>query len=100
MLFRSRHPSFSDAVTRARSARQLFLEQKLLRARKGAETTAAVFALKNAAPADWQDLRNVAHKHDIEVRRLTDAQLLAIASGVSPGDSNVIDGQCVVIDQG
>jgi transposase-like protein len=83
---------FSDAVARARGARVAALEIKLLKSRKGAETSAAIFALKNADPTEWRDLKHTEHSHTLSVETLTDAQLLAIASGVSPGDAGVIEG--------
>jgi hypothetical protein len=75
------HSEFSDAVARARSTRVLWLERKLLASRKGAETTAAIFALRNADPSEWRDVRNVQHDHSHTIANLTDEQLLAIASG-------------------
>jgi hypothetical protein len=59
----------------------LWLERKLLASRKGAETTAAIFALRNADPSEWRDVRNVQHDHSHTIANLTDEQLLAIASG-------------------
>jgi hypothetical protein len=87
-----KHSEFSDAVSRARSARVDALETKLLRSRKGAETTAAIFALKNACPVEWRDVKHTEHRHSVDAVTLTDAQLFAIASGVSPGDAGVIEG--------
>jgi hypothetical protein len=87
------HSEFSDAVSRARAARVLWLEQKLLRSRKGAETTAAIFALKNAAPDEWRDIKTTEHKHSVDVRSLTDAQLYAIAGGADPSEIGVIEGE-------
>ena len=46
------HAQFSDAVARARAARVLHLERKLLSSRKGAEMSATIFALRNAEPDD------------------------------------------------
>jgi hypothetical protein len=86
------HSEFSDAATRAKAIRALWLERKLLRSRKGAETTAAVFALKNACPDEWRDVRHTEHTHAIAPRTLTDAQLEAIAAGHSPSDVGIIDG--------
>jgi hypothetical protein len=83
------HSEFSDAVSRARAARQLWLELKLLRARKGAETQAAIFALKNAAPDDWRDVKTTEHRVSVAVETLSDQQLEAIASGVDPADVGV-----------
>ena len=84
------HSEFSDAVSRARAARVLWLERKLLRSRKGAETTAAIFALKNADPTEWRDQKHTEHRH-VVLDMLTDAQLNAIASGASLADVGVIE---------
>jgi hypothetical protein len=86
------HSDFSDAVSRARGARVTALEAKLLKSRKGAETTAAIFALKNSAPDEWRDVRHTEHTHALSPRMLTDQQLEAIAAGASPSDVGVIDG--------
>jgi hypothetical protein len=77
----SRHSEFSDAVTRGRAARTYALEGKLLRSRKGAETSAAIFGLKNAAPDEWRDVKYQQHQHLHQIKQLTDAQLQAIAAG-------------------
>jgi hypothetical protein len=96
----SAHRDFADAVSRARSTRTLWLEQKLLRSRKGAETTAAIFALRNAQPDEWRDVRSVEHQHVHEIKQLTDAELNRIAAGHVPpvGDETVIDGTCERVD--
>jgi hypothetical protein len=88
-----RHAEFSDAVSRGRMARVYALEGKLLRSRKGAETSAAIFALKNADPIEWREVRDVRHSHSLAAVTLTDAQLYAIASGAEPSASDVIDGE-------
>jgi len=77
----SDHAEFSDAVSRARPTRTLSLEEKLLRSRKGAETTAAIFALRNADPQEWRDVRSVQHDHNVTLQTMSDEQLLAIAQG-------------------
>ena len=92
LIFATAHAEFSDAVARARAARVLWLERKLLRSRKGAETTAAIFALKNADPTEWRDLKHTEHRHVVSADMLTDEQLNAIASGASPADVGVIEG--------
>lgn len=89
-----RHSEFSLAVSRARAARVLWWEQKLQRSRKGAETTASIFALRNADPTEWRDIRSVQHDHNVRIETLSDAQLYQIASGKSAGDGDVIDGEC------
>lgn len=88
-----RHPAFANAVARARPARVAALEAKLLRSRKGAETSAAMFALKNADPTEWRDLKHTQHDHNVRIETLTDAQLYAIAGGNSAPDSDVIDAE-------
>jgi hypothetical protein len=92
------HTDFSDAVSRARPARQLWLERKLLRARKGAETSAAIFALKNASPEDWRDVRSVEHQHSLKAETLTDAQLYEIASQKAGAHGTTIEGEYVRTD--
>jgi len=52
-------------------------------------TRAAIFALKNAAPDEWRDIKTTEHKHPVAVETLTNAQLEAIASGVDPADVGV-----------
>jgi hypothetical protein len=87
------HSEFSNAVARARSKRVLWLEQKLLRSRKGAETSAAIFALRNADPTEWRDLKHTETTHLHAIAELTDAQLMAIAQGLQPNqiESQTID---------
>ena len=89
-----RHSAFSDAVSRARGARVTALEAKLLRSRKGAETTAAMFALKNAEPDEWRDVKHTAHDHNVRIETLSDAELYAIAGQKRP----VIDGEYSHVD--
>jgi hypothetical protein len=85
------HSEFSNAVARGKPARLLHLERKLLAARYGAQCSAAIFALRNADPTEWRDIRSVQHDHNVRVEALTDQQLLAIASGKSLHDANTID---------
>lgn len=75
------YSEFSDAVSRGRAARVTALEVKLLRARYGAQSSSAIFALKNADPHEWRDMRSVDHTHNVTLTKMTDEQLLAIASG-------------------
>jgi hypothetical protein len=78
------HPDFSDAVSRGRAAQQLCWELKLVHSRKGAETAASIFALKNVAPDQWRDVKHQEHQHTVKVETLTDAQLYAIAGEKAP----------------
>lgn len=97
------HSEFSNAVSRARSARVAALEAKLLRSRKGAETTAAIFGLKNACPDEWRDVKHTEHRHAVSYDHLTDQQLRAIAAGVSPGEVGisgpVLEGEAQHLDE-
>jgi hypothetical protein len=88
------HPEFSQAVSRAVPARVLWLERKLLRSKKGAETTAAIFALRNAAPTEWRDIKHTSHDHNVKVEMLTDQQLNQIAAGRAVHDlGDAIEGE-------
>jgi transposase-like protein len=91
------HREFHDAVSRARAAQQLAWELKLLHSRKGAETMASIFALKNIAPDQWRDLKQTQHTHTVQASLLTDAQLNAIAAGASPADAGVIEADYTVV---
>lgn len=53
------HPEFLDAVKRGEAARTAFLERDLLLAKDGPKVTSRIFALKNAAPEEWKDRRDV-----------------------------------------
>ena len=86
---------FSEAVSRASPARVLWWERKLKTSRKGAEVTASIFALRNAAPTEWRDIKHTVHDHNVKVETLTDAQLFAIASGKSLAEGSTIEGEVV-----
>lgn len=92
------HSAFSDAVSRAKPGRVYSLETKLLRSRKGAETTAAIFALRNADPNEWRDVRHQEHLHTLKAETLTDAQLYAIAAQRRVPDDTAIDGEFHRVD--
>lgn len=54
------HPEFSDAVKAGQAARVQRLEEGLLAGDQlGPQVTARIFALKNAAPDEWRDRREV-----------------------------------------
>ncbi len=84
-----RHPEFADAVKLARSKRQLFLERRLLTADSGPVVTSSIFALKNASPDDWRDVKAheltgkdggaIKHEHT-DMTRLDDDELHRLAS--------------------
>lgn len=54
-----KYPEFADALKLARGKRTLFLEKQLLTGESSPKVTAAIFALKNAAPDEWRE------KHEI-----------------------------------
>lgn len=53
------HPEFSEAVKVAQGCRTECLEKGLLGSDVGPMITARIFALKNAAPDEWRDKREV-----------------------------------------
>lgn len=51
-----KHPEFADTIKLAQSKRQAFLERRLLKDDlPGPQITSTIFALKNAAAADWRE---------------------------------------------
>ena len=78
-----RHSEFSNAVARGRAARVTALEGKLLTARYGAQASTAIFALRNAEPNEWRDMKHTTTDVNVRVETLSDAQLFAVASGKS-----------------
>ena len=84
------HSDFALAVKRARAQRLLFLERKLLK-ENNKDAIASIFALKNAAPDEWQDRRYVDQSVHVKADLLTTDQLRAIAAGHEP---LLIEGTC------
>jgi hypothetical protein len=74
----ARHPAFGHAVKVGQAARLLALQRKLLTTHIGVGVTAAIFALKNAAPDDWQDRYNTETKITHRIEQVSDAELLSI----------------------
>lgn len=85
------HREFSDAWSRAKPKRLLWWERKLQRSRKGAETTASIFALRNVDATEWRDVRSVQHEHRHSIDSLSDAELYAIAAGRTSDIGDTID---------
>jgi hypothetical protein len=77
----SAHSEFSDAVSRARAARTLAVERKLMSATFRGEVAAAIFLLKNCDPVEWKDVRYPQHNCTPSDIRLTLEELQAIAAG-------------------
>jgi hypothetical protein len=73
-------PDFRHAVNIGRNARSFALQKKLLKTSMGVGVTAAIFALKNAEPTDWQDRYNTTTEVNIRIEKLSDAQLNEIAA--------------------
>jgi hypothetical protein len=74
------YPDFRHAVNIGRAARVAALEAKLLSTSQGVGVTAAIFALKNADPDEWQDRYHTETEMNVSIRQMSDEQLLAIAS--------------------
>ena len=53
------NPDFRDAIKEGEAMRTLRLEQDLLMANTGPQVTSRIFALKNAAPDEWRDIKAV-----------------------------------------
>jgi hypothetical protein len=75
-----RYPDFHHAVQVATAKRLHALQRKLLTTKVGVGVTAAIFALKNAAPDDWQDRYNSTTQVNVNIRSMPDAQLEQIAA--------------------
>lgn len=60
-------PEFSDAVKRGEALRTAKLESDLLTATEGPKVTSRIFALKNAAPDEWRDKREVEHQGGLTI---------------------------------
>jgi hypothetical protein len=72
------HAEFRHAVNIAKSARLFALQRKLLNTQIGVGVTAAIFALKNADPENWQDRYNTTTDVNVRIEKLSDEQLDAI----------------------
>src|SRR5258705_5411922 len=60
------------------------LEAKLPATSQGVGVTAAIFALKNADPDEWQDRYHTETNVNVSIHQMSDAELLAIASQADP----------------
>jgi hypothetical protein len=89
----SKHPEFSEAVSRGRSMRLVPWEEKLMKCERGAEVAATIFALKNCDPEEWREVRYATFDHNVKIETLSDEQLLAIASGRRDAAPTAIDVQ-------
>ncbi|MBZ9603997.1 helix-turn-helix domain-containing protein [Phyllobacterium chamaecytisi] len=59
-----RYDEFADTIKLAQAKRQHFLENRLLTADSSPVVVSTIFALKNAAAADWRDKQEVEHTGD------------------------------------
>jgi len=75
------HPDFSDAITRGKAARLKALEERMLSANNGGTAATSIFALKNADPDEWREVRYANIEHTVNLDGITDEQLAAIALG-------------------
>jgi hypothetical protein len=80
-----RWPDFHHAVQIATAKRLHALQRKLLTTKVGVGVTAAIFALKNAAPDDWQDRYNSTTNVNVRIESVSDDELMRIAArGAKP----------------
>ena len=75
-----RQPDFRHAVAVAKGRRSFALQKKLLTTKVGVGVTAAIFALKNAEPDEWQDRYNTTTNVNIRIENVPDEQLMQIAA--------------------
>ena len=75
------HPEFSLAVKQAHTQRVNALEERLLSANNGGTAATSIFALKNACPAEWREVRYENIEHTVNLDGISDEQLAAIALG-------------------
>jgi transposase len=75
------HPEFSESVKQGQAARTGALERRLLSANNGGQAATSIFALKNACPAEWREVRYENIEHNVNINVLSDEQLAAIAMG-------------------
>ena len=75
------HPEFSLAVKQAQTQRVNALEERLLSANNGGTAATSIFALKNACPAEWREVRYENIEHTVNLDGISDEQLAAIALG-------------------
>lgn len=85
-LWEKDHPGFSEAVKLGEAARTLCLERDLLSAADGPTVTSRIFALKNCAPDEWKDRREVDHRSpDGSMTPPTTIQVIGIGRDDSEG---------------
>lgn len=82
--FVNRYPDFRHAIAMGRAARVQALEAKLLTTSQGVGVTAAIFALKNADPDEWQDRYQSEVRVSVAISQMSDAELMAIAASAKP----------------
>jgi hypothetical protein len=70
------YPDFCHAINMGRAARVAALGAKLLTTSQGVGVTAAIFALKNADPNEWQDRYYTETKMNVSIEQLSDAESL------------------------
>jgi hypothetical protein len=87
------HSDFSEAVKRGRAARVQALEKRLLSATNGGTASTSIFALKNADPTEWKEVRYATYDHNLKLETLSDEQLMAIAAGRHVENAGVLEVQ-------
>jgi len=75
------HADFSESVKRGQAQRVNKLEERLLSANNGGTAATSIFALKNACPQEWREVRYENVEHSINLDAITDERLAAIIEG-------------------
>lgn len=94
------HPEFSVAVSLGMARRLKFLEMGLIMAESGPQVTSRIFALKNAAPEEWQDRKAVDVSNPdgslaprpLDVSKLSTAALSELLDAMTPNDAATDEG--------
>src|SRR6476620_5561565 len=77
------YPDFRHAINMGRAARVAALEAKLLSTSQGVGVTAAIFALKNADPDEWQDRYHTETDVNVSIKQMSNAELWAIIANAN-----------------
>lgn len=78
--WQARRPDFSEAVTIGRAARVNALEHRAFNVKNGGEAAIAIFALKNADPNEYAEVRKLTVEHNVTARQMTTEQLREIVA--------------------
>jgi hypothetical protein len=91
------HPAFSVAIARGKAARTMTLERELLSSGEGPVVQARQYALKNAAPDEWRDRREITGAdggpiQTVDLSKLSNDQITALEN-ILAGAANTDAGE-------